>query len=315
MSEVDANAPRRLAEAAAQWLALVESGSASAADLQGLANWRAAHPHHEQIWQRAEALRQRFVALPSGLAMASLDRAQSERRTLLKRGLAGAALLPLGWLLSQQLPLAVWQADLRTRVGERRQLRLADGSSLQLNTASAVDLNPAQQRLRLLEGEIALQVAAGQQQTVDSGFGLMRVADAGVCLRRHARDCEVEVLRGRVEVQPLAGVMLSLTAGERVTLQAQGATPPGRFDPDQPGWRDGVLSADNQPLGDFLRDLERYRPGVLRWAPELERLRITGTFQLADTDRILSLLVASLPIEVQSRSRYWITLLPRPAAA
>ncbi len=138
---------RQLARTAAAWLALLDSGRASAEDLQRLDHWRAADPRHEQLWQRAEGLRQRFQAVPQGLAMASLDRAQVNRRTLLKRGLALTVLVPGGWLLSQQLPLAVWRADLRTAVGERRGVRLVDGSLLQLNTATAVDLEMARYRL------------------------------------------------------------------------------------------------------------------------------------------------------------------------
>ncbi|MGE1115902.1 hypothetical protein ACQJ0K_29855, partial [Priestia megaterium] len=71
--------------------------------------------------------------------------------------------------------------------------------------------------------------------------------------------------------------------------------------------------AQNQPLGDFLRELRRFRPGLLRWAPELENLRVIGSFRVDDTDRVLSLLAASLPLEVQSRTRYWVTLMPLKA--
>ncbi|NER62061.1 sugar ABC transporter substrate-binding protein, partial [Pseudomonas sp. MAFF212428] len=47
--------------------------------------------------------------------------------------------------------------------------------------------------------------------------------------------------------------------------------------------------------------------------PALEALRVTGSFRLDNTDRVLSLLAASLPLEVQSRTRYWTTLVARPA--
>ena len=66
------------------------------------------------------------------------------------------------------------------------------------------------------------------------------------------------------------------------------------------------------PDDTFLRELDRYRPGVLRWEPALEALRVTGSFRLDNTDRVLSLLAASLPLEVQSRTRYWTTLVARP---
>jgi hypothetical protein len=65
----------------------------------------------------------------------------------------------------------------------------------------------------------------------------------------------------------------------------------------------------------LLRELRRYRPGLLRWDPALERLRVTGTFQLDDNDRILALLAASLPLQVHYRTRYWVSLTPRKQPA
>jgi len=99
-----------------------------------------------------------------------------------------------------------------------------------------------------------------------------------------------------------------LQDGQQAPLSAGGLGARAPFDVLQLGWRDGVLTAQNQALGDFLRELARYRPGVLRWAPNLETLRVTGSFRLDDTDRILSLLASSLGFEVQARTRYWVTL-------
>ena len=119
------------------------------------------------------------------------------------------------------------------------------------------------------------------------------------------------MFNGAAQLRPLQGAELTLRAGQQINLQASGAGAVQAFDVLQPGWREGVLMANNQPLGDFLRELDTYRPGVLRWEPELETLRVTGSFRLDDTDRILALLSASLPLEVQMRTRYWVTLLPR----
>ncbi|MFJ2545293.1 FecR domain-containing protein [Pseudomonas sp. NPDC087612] len=302
---------RQLARTAAHWLALLDSGQASAEDLQRLQHWRAANAQHEQIWQRAEGLRQRFQDVPPTLAMASLDRPEANRRTLLKRGLALALLLPAGWLLSQQVPLQALRADLRTAVGERRGVRLADGSLLQLNTATAVNLDLAHQRLTLVEGEIALSVSRAQALHVDLGIARVSVGQAQVCLRRDAEQCRIAVLQGAVQVQPRQGPALALQVGDQLTIGADGSGAMDRFDPHQPDWRDGVLSVNNQPLAQFLRELSRYRPGWLRWDPALESLRVTGTFRLDDTDRVLALLAASLPVAVQARSRYWVTLVAR----
>jgi transmembrane sensor len=300
-----------VARAAAQWLTLVESGEADAADLARLQQWREGSSSHEQAWQKAQLLRQRFAQLPSDLALASLDRPDPQRRQLLKRALVVSALVPGAWLLSRQMPLEAWRADLHTGTGERRQLPLADGSSLQLNTASAVDVDLAARRLTLIRGEMALKVPGTTPLFLDSRYGRLSISQAEVCLRLDADDCQVAVVSGVVQVQPLQGPAWPLEAGRQVRLRAAGAGVVQPFDSQQPGWREGVLLAQNQPLAEFLQELGRYRPGVLRWAPELEALRVTGSFRLDDTDRVLNLLAASLPLEVQARTRFWITLVPK----
>ncbi|MFL1513014.1 FecR domain-containing protein [Pseudomonas prosekii] len=302
---------RQIVRAAARWLALIESGSASDQDRAELQRWRDSHSTHEQAWQKAQMLRQRFADLPSALAMASLDRPQPSRRTVIKRAVGAVVLVPAAWLISRQLPLDVWSADLRTATGEGKKVQLTDGSSLQLNTASAVDIDLSKRLLKLVEGEIALNVPGTKPLTIQTHFGQIVVSQSEVCVRQGASGCKVSVRKGAVQLQPLRGPVFSLRGGQQVSLLAAGAGNVEPFDVLAPGWRDGVLMAQNQPLGDFLRELSSYRPGVLRWEPELESLRVTGSFRLDDTDRVLALLAASLPIEVHSRTRYWVTLLPR----
>jgi transmembrane sensor len=40
-------------------------------------------------------------------------------------------------------------------------------------------------------------------------------------------------------------------------------------------------------------------------------LRVSGTYPLADTDRILAALAQTLQLEVQHFTRFWVTLKPR----
>lgn len=297
---------RDIARAAAQWLALLESGAATERDHAALQLWRESHPQHEQTWQKAQTLRQRFSGLPQALAMASLDRPQPGRRAVLKRALGLAALVPTAWLISRQLPIEGWRADLHTATGERKRMPLANGASLQLNTATAVDVAPG--RIHLVEGELALTVPGTQPMAVHTRYGELSVSQADVCVRQLASGCLVSVLKGAVQVRDLNGRLSTLQGGQQAALKTSGLGAWVPFDVSQLGWRDGVLTAQNQALGDFLRELERYRPGVLRWDPRLESLRVTGSFRLDDTDRILNLLASTLGFKVQARTRYWVTL-------
>lgn len=300
-----------VARAAAQWLALVESGAATADDHIRLQHWRSSSAHHEQTWQRAQQLRQRFAGLPTELAMAALDRPDLARRAAIKRALGIAALVPATWLLSRQLPLDVWTADLHTAIGEQKTVRLADGSLLQLNTDSAVNVDLGKRAVTVLRGEIALKVPGATPLTLHLPVGRVLLSRSEVCVRLNEQSCQVSVLSGVVQLQALSGAELLLREGRQVSLTAIGAGPVSSFDASRPSWRDGVLLAENQPLGDFLRELRRFRPGLLRWEPELEQLRVTGSFRLDNTDNVLQLLAATLPVEVQARTRYWVTLVPR----
>ncbi|MFJ2982383.1 MULTISPECIES: FecR domain-containing protein [unclassified Pseudomonas] len=302
---------REVVRAAARWLALLESGKASELDLQRLAQWRASSSLHENAWQKAQLLRQRFAQLPGELAMATLDRPDAGRRALLKQALGVAALVPAAWLLGRQMPLEAWTADVHTAVGERRRLLLSDGTALQLNTDSAVDIDLPARRLTLVRGEVAVTVPAGVSMAVQVPFGQVAVSAGEACVRLIDQACRVSVLSGTAILQPLRGAALALQAGQQASLQAGGAGPVTALDDLLLGWRDGVLRLDDRPLGDLLRELRRYRAGVLRWEPALETLRVTGTFRLDDTDRVLTLLAASLPLEVHARTRYWVTLAAR----
>ena len=302
---------REVARAAAQWLALLESGEATDDDHTRLQHWRSSDHRHENAWQKIQLLRRRFSGLPSALAMATLDRPDPARRAALKRALGLAALVPAAWLISRQLPLDAWRADLHTGTGEHSQLQLADGSSLQLNTDSAVNIDLVARQLTLVRGEMALKVPGDSALMINAPYGRISVSRSEVCLRLGERECRVSVVSGAVQLQPLQGPALMLSQGQQVSLQASGAGRVAAFDALMPGWREGVLMAQNQPLGDFLRELGRYRSGILRWDPALESLRITGSFRLDNTDQVLSLLAASLPIDVHTRTRFWVSLVPR----
>lgn len=55
---------REAVRAAARWLALLDSGNVSETDLLRLAQWRASNRLHEDAWQKASVLRERFSGLP-----------------------------------------------------------------------------------------------------------------------------------------------------------------------------------------------------------------------------------------------------------
>ena len=297
---------------AADWLVRLNERPASSADLQAIEQWRARSAQHAEAWRRAEALLG-LRQLPPGLGRQSLQRSGLSRRQMLNRLGVLMAVAPAAWLAARHLPWAEWNADLRTAVGERKHLRLPDGSQLTLNTASAVNLafNDRERRLRLLEGEILLDAQPEPRPfLVDSRHGLLRTAAARFSLRDLGDACRVAVLDKAVSVELPGSASQRVGAGQQLVFGPQGFQPLQAADANASAWENGMLLAQGMRLGDLLDELGRYRTGILRCDPRLADLRVTGAIPLGDSDAGLALLADMLPARLRRLTRNWVTVEP-----
>lgn len=310
----------RAAHEAAHWMMRLQGGELDAAAQQGLARWRAAHPDHETAWQRAEQVCRTFGMLPPPLAMPVLDRpAAAPRRAILKTLAVLIVAGPAGWTMLRVAPWQAWTADLRTATGEIRHFPLVDGSGLSLNTASAADIvfSDALRLVQLRSGELHVATstdALGRPFIVRTSNGSIRALGTRFTVRQENRllgaRTHVAVSQGAVEVRPAAGRPVIVQAGWQASFDEAAASAPQTLAPHASAWTKGLLYADDTPLAEVLAQLSRYRHGVLRCDPAVARLRVSGVYQLHDTDQLLSLLQASLPIRVQRHSRWWIAVGP-----
>ncbi|QSL93404.1 FecR domain-containing protein [Ectopseudomonas toyotomiensis] len=297
------------------WRVRLASGTATAHELHLCADWRAADPQHEQAWQRLEHLGQQFVGVSAPLARQALAGAQVDRqrrRALKQLGLFGS-LVAAGVLGQHLQPWQPLLAQQRTGTGERRRLQLADGGTLYLNSDTALDIHYSNERrlIQLYQGEILVQTAAdplGRPFLVSTEQGLLRALGTRFQVRQQAHACELAVYQGVVEARPRGGVTQRIEAGQRVHLSAGALHELGSANVDRGRWVDGLLVAHDMPLTEFLAELGRQRPGVLRCASEVAGLRISGVFPLDDSDRVLAMLARTLPVRVVYRTRYWVSL-------
>ena len=314
-----------VAQQAADWLTVLMSDEAGEQQRRDWQHWRDADPEHARAWQQIEAFSQRFGQVHKGaatqaLAGAAPPAASHKRRQLLVwLGVAGGA----GMLAAQT---GAWdevrtlRADYRTATGERRDITLADGSALSLNTGSAVNVRFDGERrlIELLAGEILIVSGhgAGVENTaplvVATREGLVRALGTRFVVRQEDGVSTVDVFESAVEIRPRdsAGAPLLLAAGRGVAFSRHAPDAPHAIDAYADAWSRGQLIVDDVTLGDFLADLARYRPGVIDCAPAVAQLRLSGVFPLADTQRILNMLPNSLPVQVRSRTRYWVTVEP-----
>lgn len=304
------------------WLVTMWSGEASAKDHQALTAWRNASEAHEHAWQAVSSMDQRLRDVPAGTAGPVL-RAASRRgsRRAVLRGLAlvfggGAALHALRDTESWQ----AMTAQHTTATGERRELALEDGTRITMNTATALDVrfDAAKRRIDLRHGEI--MIVTGKDHgvphrdfVVHTAQGVARAVGTRFVVYQSGEHTQVKVYEGAVDVRPGAdhGATLRIAAGRQTRLTERGAEPAAPLSIQPPAWLDGMLEAEQMRLSDFLAELARYRPGVIRCDPAVADLTVSGRYPVADTDRVLAALAQALPVRVSYATRYWARVAPR----
>lgn len=312
----DAPIAPAIVQQASHWLMLHWGGDLTGEQQRRFAEWQAAHPEHRRAWQRLQRLQGTLAMVPGETARQVLrQQPDARRRQTLK--LLGLLLMAggSGYVMQSQLPWRETMADLRSGTGERLQSTLADGSQLSLNSASAVDIlfSPSERRIRLLAGELLLDSGkdpAGRPLIVETGAGEIQALGTRFSVYEVDGGSRVELYDGELELRPRGADAVRLQAGQGRWFSAERMGPLTVADANHAAWQQGRLIAERMPLGQFLAELSRHRPGVLRCDPAVAALELTGVFPLADTDRVLTALQQSLPIKVSRLTRYWITVGP-----
>jgi len=310
--------------AAIDWMVRLQSGSATDHDHEACRRWRAAQPQHELAWQRLQSLSERVATLPRALAHGSIGaspaRTRNNRRFALKSLCVtmGAGLLAAS--AARWTPWQAWMAGYTTRTGERRRVVLAEGTVLQLNSATAVDVSfDEQQRLiRLHRGEVLITTGHEERRPyrpflVQTRLGQARALGTRFWLRDAEEGMRLAVYEGAVEFRSQnENAPVRVEAGRQGLFDTQGLV--GRLSAANEqaiAWTDGVIVADRMPLGQLVAELDRYLPGKLRCDPAVAGLPISGVFPLDQPARILAAIARTLPVRVDTFTDYWITLRPR----
>jgi len=316
---------------AADWHVILHSGEATEEELRQFAAWHD-DPGNASAYRELDAVWNRFDAATPAPARQALHHAlEDSKKTRASRarkaGVALSGLLVLlatatatlqsqrpstsGIALARYFSPGYLFSDYRTHLGQQRTVVLGDKTRVVLNSFSAIDVeySAGQRRIRLLQGEIHLEVAPDPQRplTVTSRHGSATALGTRYSLYDRGEDTAVTVTESRVEVCPSAvaghDLCQRLDAGQTTTVGRNGVAPPRLADAGfEHDWAASQLIVDNQPLLKVLDELSRYRLGMLRIDREgLADYRVSGVFPLDDPERALAVLERSLPIEV---SRY-----------
>lgn len=305
-------------EAAARWYVQLADQPDNAAERKAWQLWLDADPLHRAAWGRMQALEQRLGCVPGDIARPTLGRAGDKRRRVMHLLTLLVSVGAAGWVARESSGLHSLVADYGTRTGERREVRLADGGRLDINTASAVDIEytAALRLLRLHQGEILIQTASDPARrpfVVETPHGRVVALGTRFNVRSEDGQTRVSVLEHAVEAVPRDTLQMPLRieAGAQVVFTARNTNASESVPAGIGAWASGKLVALDQPLGEFLEELSRHRAGLLLCDPAVAGLRLSGSFRLGDTDAILDNLAASLPVKVRYVTRYWVRVEPK----
>ncbi|VVP66437.1 Protein FecR [Pseudomonas fluorescens] len=304
-------------EAAARWYVDLRGEVPSDAVREAHRRWLEHDPRHRQAWERLARLQDKLEQVTPGIARPTLSGARAKRRDVLKvlsiLLMAGGA----GTLAWTTTPLPTLMADQRTGTGERRRVRLDDGSQLQLNTATAVDIRYSDtlREIRLLQGEIQIETARDDRArpfVVHTAEGSIRALGTQFVVRHEADLTRVSVQAHAVEVRPANGLdsAVRVDAGQQLSFRRDAIDPVQPAIPQADAWTRDMLVVNDWRLGDFVDELQRYRPGHLGCDPSVAALRISGAFHLASTETILDNLTSTLPVRIRRFSRFWASVEP-----
>ncbi|UVK82867.1 FecR family protein [Pseudomonas sichuanensis] len=298
------------AEATA-WYYRLQADDVTAAERQAFADWHLQGPEQAQAWAEVIAL------LGALQAPARRVREQQRepwrtapRRAWPKVASAAAAVLTLGLLLSQTPWLDRWRADYATATGESRSVQLADGSRIQLNTDSAlqVELAHGERRVHLLRGEAWFEVARDPDRpfVVRAGDGWVKVVGTQFSVALEGEQTRVQLAQGKVQVRAGESPGVFLAPGQAVEYAANG---PGAIHPFEPGrafaWRQRQLVFSQQPLAEVVAELNRYWPGqTLVLGDALRQRKVSGVFEIDKPQAVLRALTHTLGVHAEQYTPY-----------
>jgi transmembrane sensor len=345
-------------EEAATWIWRMEGGPTGKADPDGFEAWLRQDPRHRRavdelskVWEALDGLAgsQRHadpVASPeTGLRqpMTAHEPATPCRPdTLRLRATPGRPLwfAAAAAVLVAAIGAALWLGKagenqiLATAVGQHRNVVLADGTVVSLNTNTIVETNIGRRsrEIHLRKGEAHFDVAPDRSRPflVYAGDAVVRAVGTEFEVRvRTDRHVDVLVTQGRVEVQPdtsdaeprspetatvSAAGMHDRNSATRTSVRAVSAgealstattdypvipVSPEQLSSEQ-AWREGAVVFDSEPLAQAIAEIQRYTDSrIVIGDPAIATLPVGGRFETDDLQGFLDGLQAALPVTIR----------------
>jgi len=296
---------------AADWAVRRDLRALSPEEEAEFQDWLAADVRHLGAYGRAEAVLGRLERLN----VAALEPAENanpsrwNRRLILAGGAAASVAATIGVAL--HLPESVPESTFSTAIGQIREVVLADGSVVFLNTDTKIRVRFTEKTrdIALLKGEAQFDVAKNKKRPFIVSAGDTRVRAVGTSFTVSMlpkKPIQVLVKEGVVELQRTDAVM---AIPVRASANIQAIAPVGApivtvAVPDEKlvrdlAWQRGRIALDNRSLEDAADEFARYSEVRIVVDPAVSDRTITGLFASNDPVAFARAAAAVLKLRVE----------------
>lgn len=322
------NAFDRAMTEAGLWIARLEADDCTADDEVAFEKWLSEDSSHEQAFKELQNIWGDIGALgraarqgghSQAAQLAANEGPRPASRNWIRWGMAAAATILLA---VASLPVVTEkiapQNHYQTATGEQKIIKLADGSTADLNTDTklSVDYTPSARIIRLDKGEALFNVAHDKTRpfTVYTEGGAITAVGTSFNVRNRHGKVSVTVLEGTIEVAK-AAKSRRVTVGQTISYAntALSATRKASTQEIQrtEGWQKGRLVFDGMRLDDIVEEMNAYLPGhIVIMDEHLAGLEGGGVFKLGDADSAIGALERALPVKAVRITPY-LTILIR----
>jgi transmembrane sensor len=306
---------RHIESQAANWLSRRDGSDWSVEDQESLDRWlgdsfahKAAYWRLEEGWRRADRVASLGMA-PQYMGGARHLFEKSWKPLAMAASLALVSLVGIGQLGIINPPEAPQGQQIATQIGGRKLVQLADGSNIELNTATLVRAAVTKQsrEIWLEQGEAFFDVLHSETIpfVVHAGPKTVTVLGTKFSVRREGDKVTVAVLSGRVRVTETSATeqsgTMQVAAGSIAVTEPNAAL----VTEDAPAtvqaelaWREGQLIFRNDTLAEAAAEFNRYNEKKLIVSGDAAQLKIAGSFKASNIDGFVRLLRDAYGLDV-----------------
>jgi len=354
-TDEDPTIPPSAAEEAGEWDARLRAPNCTDDERASFAVWCDADVTHREAFERLQAIvatlrHERGRADVRALRDEALRNVQHRRHRFWTKAWTRAAAvgfiaLTIGVVLWKR-PAEDWLSRVdtySTGIGQRSTLVLEDGSSVELNAQSRINVrfSSSQRHVELAEGQVLFNVAKNQARPFVVDAGNRRIVAVGTQfdVRLDVRSVQVTLIEGKVRVgqgapgdatvakddgiellpgrQFVAMLPASVQANHRESPSAATLMMSRTLVRDidvakVTGWREGRIFLNDVPLDEAVEEMNKHSAVQIRIdSAVLAGVHVNGMFKAGGQESFVAALEEYFPISAQRRSDREIVLTVR----